>query len=49
MGDRDTFGEGGLLLNSSRRTASVITNTPCIFGIVHKNHYKKLVQDIEKV
>ena len=42
-----TFGEVALMDNTSKRTASIISIEPCIFGVINKNDYQEFIKDAE--
>ena len=42
-----TFGEVALKDNTSKRTASIISIEPCIFGVINKNYYQEFIKDSE--
>ncbi len=42
-----TFGEVALMDEYSKRTASIITIEPCIFGTIYKDDYQEFIQESE--
>ena len=42
-----TFGEVALMDNTSKRTASIISIEPCIFGVINKHDYQEFIKDSE--
>ncbi len=43
-----TFGEVALMDDYSKRTASIVTIEPCIFGTISKNEYQEFIREAEE-